>query len=229
MKSLYHGLRLASFLCFATSAVAQQNNPLQIIPLKPDVTAAPKTPGNNSFDFDIASVVTRANSALNSMNTLSADFVQSNSFGQHATGRLFLLKPGRLRFEYAAPSTLEIIADGTSVAIRNKRLNTQDVYFIRQTPLKFLLKPSINLAQDVKVMGVTFDAEHTIVKVEDKSTFGGASKIELFFRSSDFLLSQWIITDPQGGETKVKLSNLDQSKRLDRSLFVISFDRPENQ
>lgn len=228
MKLYRFSFGLAAFLSFATVAIAQQNAPLQIVPLKPGSMPSLKAAGNPS-ESDIAAIVARANSALNNMNTLAADFVQSNSLGHHATGRLYLLKPGRLRFEYAAPSAQEIIADGTSLAIRNKKLNTQDIYFIRQTPLKFLLKPSINLSQDVKIIGVSHDVDHTIVRIEDRSTFGGASKIDLFFKSSDFSLSQWIITDGQGGETKVKLSNIDQTRRLDRSLFVINFDRPENQ
>lgn len=220
-------LLLAFLVGLAPSASAQQNAPMQLIP-KPGAGLTPKPP-LGSPDLDVTSIVKRANVALNSISSMTADFTQANSLGQHTTGKLYLVRPGRLRFEYAPPSALEIIADGTSLAIRNKKLNTQDVYFIRQTPLKFLLKPNINLAQDVNVIGVSLDTDHTIVKLEDRTTFGGASKIDLFFKSSDFLLSQWIITDAQGGETKVRLSNVDQSKRPERSLFIINFDRNENQ
>jgi len=66
-----------------------------------------------------------------------------------------------------------------------------------------------------------------IVRVEDKSTFGGTTKIDLFFRASDFVLSQWIVMDAQGGETRVRLSNIDQTKRPERSLFVINYERYE--
>lgn len=33
--------------------------------------------------------------------------------------------------------------------------------------------------------------------------------------------------DAQGGETRVRLSNIDQTKRPERSLFVINYERYE--
>ena len=76
---------------------------------------------------------------------LEAEEVHAVLFSpRYATdGTLYVQRPGRLRFEYARPATLEIIADGTSVAVRDRKLATQDVYFIGQTPLKFLLKERI--------------------------------------------------------------------------------------
>jgi outer membrane lipoprotein-sorting protein len=227
MKLYKFGFQILFLGCLAPEALAQQNNPLQIIP-KPTSISPAKT-HTHMPELDALSIAKRANLMLNSINTMIADFSQTNSLGQGAEGKLYLLRPGRLKFEYSSPSTIEIVADGTSLAVRNKKLNTQDVYFIRQTPLKFLLKQNINLAQDMKLVGVSSDAENTILKMEDKSTFGGTSKIELFFRNSDFILSQWVIIDAQGSETKVRLSNIDLSKRPDRSLFTINFDRFDNQ
>ena len=66
-------------------------------------------------------------------------------------GQALRQRPGRLRFEYAQPATIEIIADGTSVSIRDRKLATQDLYFISQTPLKFLLKDMIASRKDVKI------------------------------------------------------------------------------
>ena len=209
-------------------AEAQQGSPLQIAPRQLGGGARPQPTGpTNPPALDQASVVRQANAALNSITSLIADFSQTNNLGQNTSGRLYLQRPGRLRFEYAAPSPLEIVADGTSLAIRNKRLNTQDVYFIRQTPLKFLLKANINLAQDTQVIAVSSDAENVVVRVEDKSTFGGTTRIDLFFRASDFVLSQWVVMDAQGGETRVRLSNIDQTRRPERSLFVINYERFE--
>lgn len=209
-------------------AEAQQGSPLQIAPRPLGGGARPQPTGpTNPPALDQASVVRQANAALNSITSLIADFSQTNNLGQNTNGRLYLQRPGRLRFEYAAPSPLEIVADGTSLAIRNKRLNTQDVYFIRQTPLKFLLKANINLAQDTQVIAVSTDAENVVVRVEDKSTFGGTTRIDLFFRASDFVLSQWVVMDAQGGETRVRLSNIDQTRRPERSLFVINYERFE--
>jgi outer membrane lipoprotein-sorting protein len=176
---------------------------------------------------DAATAIKRANAYLNSVNTLVSDFVQTGADGRRISGKLYLQKPGRLRFEYARPSPLEIIADGTSVAIRNRRLNTQDVYFIGQTPLKFLLKANIDLARDTKILDVTSSGDTTSIRVEDRATLGGTSRITLVFRNSDFGLLRWAINDAQGGDTVVALSNMNLQERPDPSLFRINYDRQD--
>lgn len=176
---------------------------------------------------DAATAIKRANAYLNSVNTLVSDFVQTGADGRRISGKLYLQKPGRLRFEYARPSPLEIIADGTSVAIRNRRLNTQDVYFIGQTPLKFLLKGNIDLARDTKILDVTSSGDTTSIRVEDRATLGGTSRITLVFRNSDFGLLRWAINDAQGGDTVVALSNMNLQERPDPSLFRINYDRAD--
>jgi hypothetical protein len=67
------------------------------------------------------------------------------------SGATLLKRPGQLRFAYAPPSTLEIVSDGRNVAIRDKKLGTNDVYPIGQTPLKFLVQERFDLARDTQV------------------------------------------------------------------------------
>ena len=50
---------------------------------------------------------------FNSIRTLQARFVQSNPNGSVVQGTLYLRRPGRMRFEYDAPSQLKIVADGS--------------------------------------------------------------------------------------------------------------------
>src|SRR3984885_8854033 len=83
--------------------------------------------------------VQRANAWLDAARFMSADFVQIGPNGRRSEGTLSVARPGRMRFEFTDPPRLEVVADGRSVAIVDKKLNTQDEYFIAQTPLKFLL------------------------------------------------------------------------------------------
>lgn len=177
---------------------------------------------------DAAAAVRRANTYFNGITTLVSDFTQSGNDGRKTSGTLYLQKPGKLRFEYAKPSPLEVIADGTSVAIRNRKLATQDLYFIGQTPLKFLLRPNIDLARDTKILDVAQGPEVTSIKIEDKATFGGTSRITLVFNSSDFSLRNWVVSDPQGYDTQVTLSNVDLRKTPDPGLFRINYERTDN-
>ena len=115
-------------------------------------------------------IVERANAYFNGMSTLTGDFVQTGGDGRRLTGKLYLQRPGRIRFEYDAPATIEVIADGSSVAVRDSKLVTQDLYAISQTPLKFLLRDHIDLGQDIRIVGVSLEPEGARVLLEDKST-----------------------------------------------------------
>ncbi|APF36180.1 hypothetical protein BOQ54_01585 [Chelatococcus daeguensis] len=152
----------------------------------------------------------RVNAYLNGIDTLTANFLQYSGDGRQATGSLYVKRPGQLRFQYNPPSTLEIVADGRSVAIRDKKLRTQDVYSIGQTPLKFLVQDRVDLARDVKVLDVR-TAPSGVVEVifEDSSTLGGTSKVTLVYDAKANVLRQWIVVDPQGYETSVALQDVN--------------------
>ncbi|SNB79793.1 Outer membrane lipoprotein-sorting protein [Rhodoblastus acidophilus] len=178
---------------------------------KPEVSAV--------SDPDIA--IQMADDYFNSSRVMTADFVQTGQDGRRAEGKLYVLKPGRMRFEYAQPATMEIIADGVSVAIRDRKLKTQETYFVEQTPLKFLLKNELNLKKDVKITNVTPSKDKTVITLEDSSTFGGSSTIRLYFDAKNFNLTQWAVKDPQGYETLVVLHNIDRTTTPNLSLFHI--------
>ncbi|MHB2210373.1 LolA family protein [Methylobacterium sp. CM6257] len=178
---------------------------------------------------DAATLLAQANAYFNGINTLTGTFMQIGADGRRIGGKLTLAKPGRLRFDYDQPSPLEVVADGTSVAVRDRKLNTQDLYFIAQTPLKFLLREKIDLARDLTVTDVANDPGGVRISLEDRATLGGTSKIQLFFDAEMKTLSQWRITDPQGYVTTVTLSNLQKGKGVDGSLFFINYGRAEDK
>lgn len=174
---------------------------------------------------DPSVVIARATAYFNGLSTLQAQFTQKNPEGREQTGHLYVARPGRLRFMYDAPSPLDITADGTSLAVRDRRMGTQDLYFITQTPLKFLVKVPVDLRQDVRVVEAGQEASGAYVLIEDTQTFGGTSVIRLLFDSQISLLKGWRIRDPQGSETEVRLSQIDRVTPPDPQLFMIKSQR----
>lgn len=172
-----------------------------------------------------AEAIRRAEASLNASPVLVADFVQIGGDGRRSEGKLYVHKAGRMRFEYAQPATMEVVSDGVTVAVRDRKLNTQDLYFIGQTPLKFLLDEKVDLQKDVKLLDVVFDDSGTSITIEDKATFGGTSRIKLIFDPRTFALKQWQVSDPQGYETLVSLFNIDRTRAPDPKLFKINQDR----
>jgi outer membrane lipoprotein-sorting protein len=162
--------------------------------------------------------IERVNAYFNAIDQLTASFSQTSPGGRSG-GTLALKRPGQLHFAYAPPSTLEIVSDGKSVAVRDKKLGTNDVYSIGQTPLKFLLKEDFDLGRDTKVRDVQTSPEGIVtIRFEDSATFGGTSKITLRFDARANALRQWTVIDPQGFETTVSLSNVQMVRRQSAGL-----------
>jgi len=162
-----------------------------------------------------------------SVQTLIGDFVQVGPDGRRAEGKIYLQKPGRIRFEYNPPSPIELVADGNSVVVRDRLLATQDLYPLSQTPLRFLLADRIDLLRETNVVSVSADDTFISLQLEEKHTLGGTHKVLLMFSVKDTQLKQWTVTDPQGYDTTVALYNLDLGKKLDPSMFVINYERKE--
>lgn len=189
------------------------------------IAEAPAKPVRPSAPLSQSEAVEKLNSYFNGFSNLQGDFIQFSPNGQRVEGKLYIQRPGKMRFDYHAPVTTEVIADGTSVAIRDKKLATQDLYSIGQTPLKFLVKERMNLAKDSYVTGATTKGDILSVTIEDRSTLGGTSKITLNYDLAANTLRQWVVVDPQGYETSVSLYNLDTQRRPDPKNFVINYER----
>jgi outer membrane lipoprotein-sorting protein len=216
----------------AQAAPGAQEQPGTAAKAAPAASAAPGQPNGavastsaNGAPFvpmDPAVAIQKANAYFNSATTMVGDFVQISA-DRRSEGKIYVQKPGKLRFEYADPASLDIIADGSTVAvIDRKQRSDPEFYFIWQTPLKFLLKDQIDLNKDVSVLDVTSDPDTVTITVEDKQTFGGTSRIKLMFDTAQFQLKQWDVTDPQGNETLVSLFNVDFTDTPDPDLFKIT-------
>lgn len=192
------------------------------MPVRPNAPAV-ATPGG--FDAGQRALADKISAYLSGMRQATGRFVQVGPDGRKTQGDLYLMKPGKLRFEYDDPTPTQLIADGTSVVVRDRRLATQDLYPLGQTPLRFLLADKIDLMRDTNVVGIYSDDIFSTMVIEEKQTLGGKHKLMLMFDAKDLTLKQWTVTDPQGYDTTVAVYNLDQNKKPDPSLFKINYER----
>jgi outer membrane lipoprotein-sorting protein len=176
-----------------------------------------------TFDANQKAQAARVSSYLSSLQTLVGNFVQVAADGSKTKGDFYIQKPGKLRFEYDDPSPIAVVADGSSLVVRDRKLATQDVYPLSQTPLRFLLSDRIDLLKDTNVVSITADDVFVSVTIEEKNVLVGTSRLMLMIGTKDGQLKQWTVTDPQGYDTTVAVYNLDTSKKVDPGLFKIDF------
>ena len=176
-----------------------------------------------TFDANQKAQAAKVSTYLSSLQTLVGNFIQVGPDGSKTKGDFYIQKPGKVRFEYDPPTPIEIIADGSSLAVRDRKLATQDIYPLSQTPLRFLLSDRIDLLKDTNVVSVTADDVFISVTIEEKQALIGTSRLMLMVGAKDGQLKQWTVTDPQGYDTTVALYNLDLGKKLDPAMFKIDF------
>jgi outer membrane lipoprotein-sorting protein len=176
-----------------------------------------------TFDANQKAQAARVSAYLSSLQTLVGNFVQVGPDGSKTKGDFYIQKPGKLRFEYDPPSPIDIVADGSSVVVRDRNLATQDVYPLSQTPLRYLLSDRIDLMKDTNVIAVSADDLYISITIEEKQALVGTSRMLLMIGTKDGQLKQWTVTDPQGYDTTVAVYNLDSTKKLDPSMFKIDF------
>jgi outer membrane lipoprotein-sorting protein len=159
---------------------------------------------------------------LNGLTTVEADFTQINSDGSISTGKIYIKRPGRVRFEYAPPDRSLVIAGGQQVAIFDAKSNQPpEQYPLRRTPLNLILAENIDLGRASMVVGHEDDGTSTRVRAQDPEhpEYG---TIDLVFTANPVELRQWVITDDLGAQTTVVLGELKKGGTLGARLFDIS-------
>ncbi len=204
-----------------TQSMPGDNNPLAAIG---KLFGVNKDENSSKLDPRQREIADKVSAYLSGIRTLVGNFVQVASDGSKTQGQIYLAKPGRVRFEYDDPSPIELIADGSSVVVRDRKLATQDLYPLSQTPLRFLLADRVDLVRDTNVVGVYTDDVFTTVVIEEDA-IGGKHRLMLMFDAKTMVLKQWTITDPQGFDTTVAVYNLDTTKKPDPGLFKINYER----
>jgi outer membrane lipoprotein-sorting protein len=183
---------------------------------------------SGALNAEQRTIITKINAYLSSMQQLNGKFVQVGPDGSRTKGDFYISKPGRVRFEYDDPSPIELIADGQSVVVRDRKLATQDVYPLSQTPLRFLLADKVDLMKDSSLTAVYADDVFVTAVLEEKNGIVGTSRLMIMFNAKDMQLKQWTVTDPQGYDTTVAVYNLDTSKTPDPAMFKIDYTRYRN-
>lgn len=158
---------------------------------------------------------------LNQLQTAQGGFTQINADGTLSTGQIYIKRPGRIRFEYDAPSNSLVMAGGGQLAIFDARSNTgPDRYPLSQTPLSIILQQNVDLEASGMITDVATDGSTTTVTAQDPDNpeYG---RIQMVFTANPVELRQWIVTDDLGTETTLILNDLVSGGAIRDILFNI--------
>jgi outer membrane lipoprotein-sorting protein len=158
---------------------------------------------------------------LNSITTAETDFTQVNADNTISLGKIYIRRPGRMRFEYAPPDSSLVLTSAGTVAIFDAKSNQPpEQYPLSRTPLNIILGANVNLAAARMVTSHTEvgNATQVVAQDPDHPEYGS---IAMIFTANPTTLRQWIITDDLGQQTTVILGELKQGLEYQPSLFSI--------
>ena len=156
---------------------------------------------------------------INNIQTISSDFIQTNSNGESFSGIIKIKKPGLLLLDYNTPSNNKIISNGKEVALINKKNKTITYYNLEQLPIKIFLDSNFSL-NNFKIIKYQEDEKKIEFEINDKINNNSGS-IKFIFQDSPLLIKKWIIKDIQGFETQMFLSNTTINSKLEDVNFKI--------
>jgi len=160
--------------------------------------------------------------------TLKGEFTQVSSKGNVSKGVFIIAKPGKMRFEYAAPNPFVIVSDGTWVTIKNRSKDKAEEYPLSQTPLRLILDDDIDLLKEANILEVENKDGLTTITLQDrKKTVPG--HLILVYDQGKKALQQWVVVDGQGRRTTVSLENMEDAGTPDPKLFKVDVKRLNKQ
>jgi outer membrane lipoprotein-sorting protein len=185
-----------------------------------DVAATPPDAAHSAANqADIA----RVQEFLGAITTMTANFLQISPNGSEATGKLYVKRPGRLRFEYDPPVPILIIANGVWFIYYDREMLNATYISQDSTPAWFLVSDDLQLDGEITVTDVTrgpATLRVTLIKTEDPD----AGSVTLVFSDDPLELRQWLVLDAKGQETRVSLFDWKAGGDLIPSLF--QFNEP---
>jgi outer membrane lipoprotein-sorting protein len=150
----------------------------------------------------------RLKSHIGSVQTMTANFSQTDAKGRVATGTLQLKRPGRVRFEYSSGDLL-LVANGKRLTFIDYEVGQKSGWPLNRTPLGPLLSNSPDFNGKAQIL----PSENPRVVVARAKNSGQYGQLTLaFLRSASapggLQLYGWTAIDPQNRRTTVRLSNV---------------------
>lgn len=166
-----------------------------------------------------AADIARVEAYLSGIPSIVANFNQVDAKGNIATGKFYLKRPGKMRWQYEPPTPVLLVCDGSVLTYYDAELDQVNYIGIDDTLASFLARPRITLNSDSTKL-IKFSAAHGIIRatiVQKQKPDEGSLTLEL--SDSPLQLRNMAVTDAMGNSSHIHLQNAVYGQKLPDSLF----------
>ena len=166
------------------------------------LVAAPATAAAPSPDL------ARLKAHLTAVQTMTANFTQTDAKGRTDSGTLQMKRPGRIRFEYSGGDVL-LVANGKTLSFVDYSVGQKSSWPLSRTPLGPLLSASPDFNGKAEILPSN-DSRVVVARAKSAGQYGQLTLAFLRNASAPggLQLYGWTAIDPQNHRTTVKLSNV---------------------
>ncbi len=167
-----------------------------------------------------ASTVARVENYLNGLTTVIANFTQAAPDGSLTTGKFYLQRPGKMRWEYDPPTPILMVSNGGTMTYFDRELAQTSYIPIDDTPAGILVQERITFAGKlgVKHMEESAGVVRITLYQPEKPDSGD---LTLEFSDHPLALRNLSAVDATGQETTVSFSNAVFGQPIDPALFTL--------
>ena len=161
----------------------------------------------------------RIQAYLNGVRSLHARFLQVAPDGRTSEGQAWLVRPGRMRFQYDPPAPFLLVAGGGILTFYDSSLKQTSNIPLGSTPLSILLADQVNLASGTLTVTDFRRLPGQIQVSLTRTASPQEGTLTLIFADPPLTLRQWAILDAQGKRTSVTLYDAQFGGTYDPGLF----------
>jgi len=172
--------------------------------------------------------ITRIENYLSGLSTIVSDFTQVAPDGALTSGKFYLQRPGRMRWQYNPPTPILMVASGTELVYYDYELEQVSHIPLDSTLIGFLAQDKITFDKNVGVVDLSKEAGVIRITMaqRDKPTDG---LLMLEFSANPLTLRNMVVRDATNQVTTVSLNNARFGLPLDPELFVFRDPRKGRQ
>jgi outer membrane lipoprotein-sorting protein len=166
---------------------------------------------------------------LAQVQSMTANFRQTDARNQVATGTIQLKRPGRIRFDYSGDDLL-LVGNNDKLTFIDYQVGQKSSWDLNKTPLGILLAPNPDIGRIAKVIP-SKDPRVLVVQARDARRPEFGTLLLAFVRSpgapGGLRLEGWTALDAQNKKTTVKLDNQRYNVAVPDSAF--SYAEPKKR
>jgi outer membrane lipoprotein-sorting protein len=167
----------------------------------------------------------RVEAHLAASQSMTANFIQTDSKNRSLRGTMQIKRPGRIRFEYGGGANSLLVSNGKTLTFVDYEVGQKSSWPVSKSPLSILLSGNPDLQRIARVVP-SKDARVLLVRARDARRPEFGTILLGFVRTpaapGGLLLEGWTVIDAQNKRTTIKLDSQRYNVTVAENAFVFA-------